>query len=249
MKLRTLVVEDELPARNYLVELLHASRLAEVVGAVSDLDGAEQALAEISVDVAFVDIQLAGSGGAAGLDFVRARTGLPGAPMFVLATAFQEHALEAFQLGVLDYLLKPFSEERVEQCLTRLLARRPAPTKRRLRVVARRGKSLVFLNLDEVWAFEASGRMTFVHTSQGKFDVDLSLAAIEAGIGQSLTRVHRSWLVNAAHIRELEREGQETRLAVGTGSGSDGLSVPVARERSQAIRELLLADTMGIRGG
>ena len=166
--------------------------------------------------------------------------------MFVLATAFQEHALEAFQLGVVDYLLKPFTEERIEQCLTRLWARRPIRERRPLRIVARRGKSLVFLGLEEVWAFEASGRMTFVHTLQGKLDLDLSLAAIEAGVGQSLTRVHRSWLVNAAHVRELEREGHETRLLVGVGSG---LSVPVARERSQTVRELLLANTMGVRGG
>lgn len=247
-RLSTLVVEDELPARNYLVELLHTSGLAEVVGAVSHLDQAEQALIEVNVDAAFVDIQLAGGAEAAGLDFVRAWAGREGAPMFVLATAFQEHAIEAFRLGVVDYLLKPFTEERVERCLARLNARRPALEARPLRIVARRGRNLVFLNLDEVWAFEAADRLTFVHTARGKFDLDLSLAAIEAGVGHSLARVHRSWLVNAAHIQELARDGTDTRLLVGARPGEQGLSVPVARERSQAIREFLLVNAMGIRG-
>jgi two-component system response regulator LytT len=247
-RLRTLVIEDELPARNYLVELLQSSRLVEVVGAVPRLEQAEQALVETNVDAAFVDIQLAGDGDAAGLNFVRAWSATAGAPMFVLATAFEEHALEAFQLGVADYLLKPFTEERVAQCLVRLNARRPVLEQRPLRIVARRGKNLVFLNLEEVWAFEASGRMTFVHTLRGKFDLDLSLSAIEAGIGQDLTRVHRSWLVNSGHIQELERDGTDTRVLVGVRPGGQALSVPVARERSQAIRELLLANAMGIRG-
>jgi two-component system, LytTR family, response regulator LytT len=247
-KLRTLVIDDEWPARNYLVELLEGSGLAEVVGAVSNLKQAEQALAELPIDVAFVDIQLAGSGNAAGLEFVRARDATRG-PLYVMATAFKEHALDAFELGAADYLVKPFTEERVEQCLNRLRARRPAEHLRPLRIVARRGRSLVFVDPDQILAFEASGRMTFVHTAHGKFDLDLSLAAIAASFGQTFTRVHRSWLVNAAQIRELEREGHESRLLLGTPPGSQEatLVVPVARERSQAVRDLLLSNAMGLR--
>ena len=248
-KLRALVIDDEWPARNYLVELLEGSGLAEVVGAVPNLAQAEQALTELQIDVAFVDIQLAGSGQVAGLEFVRDRSDVLGAPMYVMATAFKQHAVDAFDLGVADYLVKPFTEERVEQCLYRLRARRPAEQKRPLRIVARRGKSLIFLDPEQILAFEASGRMTFVHTAHGKFDLDLSLAAIESSFGQTLTRVHRSWLVNALHIRELEREGHDTRLVVGTrpGSHEPALVIPVARERSQAVRDLLLSNAMGLR--
>jgi len=249
-KLRALVLEDEWPARNYLVELLQASGLADVVGAVATLEQARQALTEPTVDVAFVDLQLAGSGDKAGLEFVRAFKGSSEAPMFVLATAYREHALEAFDLGVVDYLLKPFTEERVEQCLNHVLLRRPASEPNKpLRIVARRGRSLVFLDPQEIWAFEASGRLTSVHTVHGQFDVDLSLAAIEASIGKALTRVHRNWLVNAAHIRELEREGHETRLFVSSGLAPDqpGLRIPVARERTHAIREMLLSNSTGLR--
>jgi two-component system response regulator LytT len=252
--MRTLVVEDEWPARNYLVELLEATHLAEVVGAVADVDAAREALAPssaLAVDVAFVDIQLSGKGGArAGLDLVRALVREPHPPMFVLATAFQQHALEAFDLGVVDYLLKPYSEERIAQCLSRLRLRRPSPAApRSTRIVARRKRSLVFLDPDEIWAFEASDRLTFVHTEHGKFDLDLSLAAIEGSFGRTLTRVHRSWLVNVAHIKELERDGPETRLFVGAGIGDEsrGVRVPVARDRAQSIRDMLLSNATGVR--
>jgi DNA-binding LytR/AlgR family response regulator len=167
----------------------------------------------------------------------------------VLATAFGQHALEAFDLGVADYLLKPFSEERVEQCLRRLHERLPNAGPGPLRVVARRKRNLVFLEPAEIWAFEASERLSFVHSRQGRFDIDLSLAAIETSFGRSLIRVHRNWLVNLAYARELEREGSETTLFVGASIGdeSQGIRVPVSRDRAQPLRTALLANATGVR--
>lgn len=255
-RLRALVVDDEWPARNYLVELLEGSGMAEVVGAVGDPDTARETLraapAGMGLDVVFVDIQLGGeSGDPSGLELVRDLAQSPHAPMFVLATAFDQHALEAYELGVVDYLLKPFSEERVERCLKRLLAQRPArsPHAMPARIVARRRRSLVFVEPDEIWAFEASDRLTFVHTVHGRFDLDLSLAAIEASFGRAFVRVHRSWLVNRRFVKELDRDGSETWLFVGAELGEDarGVRVPVARERAQSVRELLLEDTAGLR--
>jgi len=253
--LRALVVEDEWPARNYLVELLETSRAAQVVGAVASVEEAREALqasSGLSVDVVFVDVQLAAQrGDRAGLELVRelARTH-PGL-LFVLATAFEQHALEAFDLGVVDYLLKPFTEERIAQCLQRLDERRRVPPGGRpaLRIVARRKRNLVFLEPSDIWAFEAAERMTFVHTPGGRFDMDLSLSAIELSLGRGLTRVHRNWLVNLAHVRELERDGTETRVFVGPalGDAAPGIHVPVARDRVQAVRDALLAETAGLR--
>lgn len=261
-RLRVLVVEDEWPARNYLVELLEASGMAEVVGAVANVDDARQALAGLMVEAVFVDVNLVGDGERAGLDLVRSlvltpeggERGGPTPPMFVLATAFEKHALEAFELGAIDYLLKPFQEDRVVQCLTRLRSRRsPAsiPTPGSLRIVARRKKSLVFLEPSEIWAFEAADRLTFVHTPHGRFDLDLSLLAIENSFGRALTRVHRNWLVNVGYIKELERDGAETKLFVGIGIGEErrGVSVPVSRDRAQPVREMLLSNATGLRRG
>ena len=242
MRLRAFVVEDEWATRNYLVELLEASGAAEVVGAVASADDAREVLDAASIDVAFVDIQLAGGTSESdGLALVRAQVARPGAPAFVLATAHSQHALEAFDLGVVDYLTKPFTEARVAQCLSRVCARVPPRMPSQLRIVGRRKRALVFVRLDEVWAFEAAERLAYVHAPQGRLDIDLSLSAIEASFGRTLLRVHRNWLVNAAHVRELAGSGADTELLVGE------LRVPVARERAVAVREMLLVNALGIR--
>lgn len=254
-KLRVLVVEDEWPARNYLVELLTGSGLAEVVGAVSNVEEAEEALraaARLGLDAAFVDIQLAREpGDQAGLAFARRLRQTAPQVQLVLATALEEHALSAFELGATDYLLKPFGEERALSCLKRLqqnASQRARPTEPQ-RIVARRKKSLVFLQPSEIWAFEADERLTFVHTRHGRFDVDLSLAAIELSMGAQLTRVHRKWLVNVTHVRELMRGDNETVLFVGEGLHGDGpgVEVPVSRDRVVAVREALLRSAVGTR--
>ena len=240
MRMRALVVEDEWVARNYLVELLEASGSAEVVAAVDHLDAAREVLRSLAVDIAFVDVELVGSDGD-GLALVRAQ-GAHGAPLFVLATAHSQHALAAYDLGVADYLLKPFTAARVEQCLARLRGRvRSSEVAAPPRIVARRKRALVFLRVDEVWAFEAADRLAYVHSVRGTFDVDLSLAAIEASYGRAFVRTHRNWLVNADHVLELEGTHSDTELLVGE------LRVPVARERAASVREALLANTSGIR--
>lgn len=254
IKFGALVVEDEWPARNYLVELLEATGRVEIVGAVASVQEAEGALAPESglrIDIAFLDVHLTGSGDDAGLRLARRIAKSPGAPAIVLATAFSKHALEAFELGVVDYLVKPFTDERVAACVERIAQRRPARTEpsANARIVARNGKSLVFLDIGEVWAFEASERLTYVHTPHGKFDLDLSLASIETSLGRSFCRVHRSWLVNVPFIREFGRDGGEHMLFVGQGINSDGsgITVPIARDRASAVREMLLSSSTGLR--
>jgi two-component system, LytTR family, response regulator LytT len=247
-RLRALVLEDEWLARNYLVQLIEGTQLAEVVGAVARLGEAREVLAALPVDVVFVDVQL--SGGEDGLELIHSMAPSDSArPAFVLATAFSRHALEAWNLGAVDYLLKPFSEERVEQCLRRIGNRQQTRGPEALRVVARRKKSLVFLDPADIWAFEASDRLSFVHSRLGKLDIDLSLAAIEASFGRRLMRVHRNWLVNLDFARELQRDEGETTLFVGSSLGdqSQGVRVPVSRDRAQPLRAALLANTTGLR--
>jgi DNA-binding LytR/AlgR family response regulator len=252
-KMRALVVEDEWAARNYLIEMLHASDQAVVVAAVATLPEAQQALAPegIVVDVAFVDIHLVGSnsdGEEAGMSLVRTLTGKPGAPLFVLATALPQHAIEAYTLGVADYLLKPIHQDRVTECLNRLRQRLSHTAFRSVpdRVVARSKKGLVLFARDEVWAFEAIERLTFVHTARGRFDLDLSLAVIEATFGDQFLRVHRQWLVHTAHVRAIENENGESIVLVGDEPDRE-IRVPIARARRGAIRDALLSNATGLR--
>lgn len=231
--------------------MLHTSGQAVVVAAVESLAQAEQALGPegVRVEVAFVDIQLGGSDSLeAGMRLVRALAGQPGAPLFVLATALPEHALEAYSLGVADYLLKPIHQDRVTECLLRLQRRIPRVASRSgpERVVARSKRGLVLLGVDEVWAFEAAERLVFVHTARGRFDVDLSLAAIEASLGADFLRVHRGWLVHTGRVRAIENEAGETVVVVG-GDAANEIRVPVARDRRVVVRDLLLDGATGLR--
>jgi DNA-binding LytR/AlgR family response regulator len=248
-RLDALVLEDEWPTRNYLVELIEATHRAQVVGAVATIDEAREAMAGSPVDVVFVDVQLAATGDArTGLDLIRSMAREPAAPMFVLATASAQHGVEAFDLGVVDYILKPFTEERVDQCLRRLVERRTPRSHAPRRVVARRKKSLVFLDPEKIWAFEASDRLTFVHCPEGRFDIDLSLTAIEASFGRALFRVHRNWLVNLAHVKALERDIGSATVTVGSELGeAKSIQVPVSQDRSKALRDALLENATGVR--
>jgi DNA-binding LytR/AlgR family response regulator len=116
-------------------------------------------------------------------------------------------------------------------------------------VVARRKKSLVFLDPEEIWAFEASDRLTFVHSAEGRFDIDLSLSAIETSFGRALFRVHRNWLVNLAYVKELERVSGGATLTVGSELGREGRSIraPVSQDRAKAVRDVLLKNATGLR--
>lgn len=250
-KFRVLVIEDEWPARNYLVELLEGSGRARVVGAIDNVRDALEVLESQAndLDIAFVDINLVGAGERAGLDLVSRFAGRSNSPAFVLATAFKQHALEAFSVGVVDYLVKPFTDERVQACLARVARLRAEPRRGGpARVVARKGRSLIFLEIGEIWGFEAAQRLTYVHTRHGRYDIDLSLASVEQSVGRGLTRVHRNWLVHLPSVRELGKEGTDHFIFVGDAHEEGcGIRVPVARDRAAAIRELLLETATGLR--
>jgi len=249
--MRALVVEDEWAARRYLADLLHASGIVEVVAAVATAGEAREVIASgLGVDVAFVDIHLSSEGEEAGLALIRSMAGARDAPLFVLATALSQHALAAYDLGVADYLLKPISEERVSACLSRLAERQrnAAAPPGVQRVAARSRKGLVLLDLDEVLAFEASKRLIFVHSTQGRFDVDLSLSTLEASLGAGFLRVHRQWLVHVRHVRAIESDGGEVFVVVAdAGATEHAVRAPVSRERRAAVREMLVDGATGLR--
>jgi len=257
-KLRVLILEDEWVSRDFLSEIVEKTGMAMVVGAVGGYGDAvnllENSAANAAVDVAFVDINLLGSP-KSGLDLIRHYQDAPDAPAFVLATALNDHALEAYSLGVVDYILKPFNRQRVAQCLEKFQGRRLAArsvavteTSKPSRIAARNKRNIVFLLLDEVWAIEAREGLCMVHCERGEFDVDLSLDTVANSLGRTLFRVHRNWLVNESHILELEREDGDVAVWVGNRTPNRArIRVPVARDRAAAVRMHLIEDSVGIR--
>jgi two-component system, LytTR family, response regulator LytT len=251
--MRVLVLEDEWPARNFLTQLVEKSGLAHVVAAVPSPALASEALATTPapIDIAFVDIHLAGEiePERAGLSWIETlaqahKRGEP-TPKVILTTASKEHAMRAYDLGVVDYLLKPFTETRVRESLQRVssLVRRVPPTAAEadVRIAARKGRSILFLDRARAYAFEAEGRLCYVHTDEGRLDIDLSLSSLQAVLGPSYLRVHRNWLVSIASVSALEREDSDWVLTV------SNLRIHVARDRATAIREKLLASAIGLR--
>jgi DNA-binding LytR/AlgR family response regulator len=117
------------------------------------------------------------------------------------------------------------------------------------RIAARRKRALVFMDVSEVWAFEADARLTFAHSAHGKLDIDVSLAEIESSpLGHAFVRVHRGWLANLALVKALEHTPGETQLFVGAKLGErSGIRVPVSRDRVRSVRNLLLETAVGVR--
>lgn len=242
MKLTAVVVEDEWIARNYLVELLTQTHRVKVVAAVASLDDALRSFDEFTVDVGFFDVRLLDDpSNVDGLNLARHLRGAHNPRRIVLATASPEYAIDAFELGAVDYVLKPFSEDRIDACAERLIQRLPprAPNGP-ARVVARRGKALVFLALEEIYGFEASERLTYAHHPDGVFEVDLSLRRVEEIVGHALLRVHRNWVINPHRVQSMYREGTEVYLAF-----SPELLVPVSRSKARTVRERLFEGTIG----
>jgi DNA-binding LytR/AlgR family response regulator len=202
-----------------------------------------------SVDVMFIDVRLNGSpGNVDGLQLAREIAAIGDPPLLVFATASRAHALDAIDLGSIGYLRKPFDEARLGACLARVRERRRptrAPSVRRL--VGRSRTGLVFLDPEEVWAFEADARVVAMHAATGSFDIDLSLSSVSLVLGERFMRVHRQWLIQLKHARALERRSGEHFLFVGEAVGGRGLWVPVARDRSAEVRQALLAFSAGLR--
>jgi DNA-binding LytR/AlgR family response regulator len=250
--LRVLILDDEPSARRLLAELVERSGLGHVGAALASADEARVALdsgSGMAFDLVFVDVNLrARKGDRSGLELVRELSKQGNGPVVVLATAYPQHALEAFDLGVADYLRKPFTDERVRLCLERVRDRRPtrAAVDRPSRIAARSARALVFIGTDDVWAFEADDRLVYVHCPEGRFAFDLPLSWCESRLGHQVLRVHRNWVVAVRHVRRLERLGGETLLVVGSPA-PPGVRVPVARDRVGPVRAALLSETSGAR--
>ncbi|MEL6195642.1 MAG: LytTR family DNA-binding domain-containing protein [Myxococcota bacterium] len=242
--LSALVVDDEWIARNYLVELVRETGLFTGITAVTSAAEALYVMDTLKPDVAFVDIRLVDrAGDTSGLELAQTMSSRACSPAVVLATASSDHALDAFDFGAVDYLLKPFTAERVRQCVERVQRRRStrSPTSTP-RLVARDQSGLLLLEFSGVRAFEASDRLAYVHHIQGKYFVDLSLRGMESALGSTVMRVHRSWLIVPGQVRAMERVDGDLWLVL------DGaLRVPVTREKAREVRDQLLAGTIGLR--
>lgn len=247
--LRAVVVDDEPRAREVLRYYLGKAGGTEVVGEADDGTEAIRAIAELNPDVVFLDVRMPELNGVELARLVRRRD--DGKPYLVFVTAYEEHAVAAFEIEAVDYLVKPLTAARVLQAVERL--RRLASAApvgdgsvggarnrhRRLAVVVAgsdRVQRTMLLETSSIMTVEAQGRCSTVWTRRSRVATVHSISELETALPRGLFfRVHRSYLVNTRVISELFADGRTYGLKL---EGFPDV-VPVSRERVAALRELL----------
>jgi DNA-binding LytR/AlgR family response regulator len=232
---KVLVVDDEPLARRRLIRQLERIEGIEVAGEAADGIEARAKIRTLSPDLVLLDIAMPE------LDGLELAATTKDLPPIIFTTAHDHHAVRAFELAALDYLLKPIEQARLEKAIARAKARPPedstaiarlledlARVKRepnRVRVTARSGTSVRIFDPSAITRFHASDKYVVFQEGDEEFILDESLAALEARL-QSLSffRVHRSELVNLDHVRAVHQEDGETWVEL-----SDRQRVQVSR--------------------
>jgi two-component system LytT family response regulator len=219
-KIRTLIVDDEPLARERLAGLLANEPDVEIVAQCRDGEEAVTAIVDHEPDLVFLDVQMPQMNGFEVIEAV----GGDRMPLVIFVTAYDQHALRAFQVRALDYLLKPFDRERFNDALERarrqvereetgdlgrrLLAlvkdlRRDQPRAERL--VVKSGGLLFFLRADEIDWVEAAGNYVRLHVGTTSHLLRETMNAIESRLDpEKFFRIHRSRIVNMERIQELQ---------------------------------------------
>jgi DNA-binding LytR/AlgR family response regulator len=234
-----LVVDDEPPAVDELRFLLEQEPTISRVTCASSTDEARRLLTDERFDAVFLDIEMPDQ---TGLDFARELfvTG-PVAPLIVFVTAYERHAVEAFEVDAVDYLLKPVRPDRLNQALRRLSAARPdpvldVPAELSKRIAVDVGGRTVFLERTEVHVVEAARDYVRLHTGTKTYLVRTPISAIEtAWSGLGFVRVHRSYIVAVEHVTELRADDGGTSVVVGDKE------IPVSRTYARDLKSRLLA--------
>src|ERR1700754_4633012 len=185
--MRVLIADDEPLARMRLRSLLARRDDIVVVGEVADGDAVLEACAQLKPDLVLLDIEMPGLTGTLAAKRLAA---LPAAPQVVFCTAYEQHALSAFELGATDYLLKPVRAERLDEAVDRAAIRRQvARTERGVWLRARSGSDEVRVALDDVLYLLADEKYVAVHHRGGMWLIDDSLRQLETAPGQRLGRL------------------------------------------------------------
>jgi two-component system LytT family response regulator len=250
--MRVLVVDDEALARRRMRALLSAVPGVEILGECETGAQAVSAIRELDPDLVFLDVQMPELDG---FDVIAA-VGPQRMPPVIFVTAFDEYAVNAFEVGALDYLLKPVDQLRFRQTLERAKERIAGPVPRRdigsqlsglLERVERAGMSderigvkvqgkIVFLDADEIYWIQARDDIARVHLVDSAYDVREPLSHLEARLpANRFLRVHRSAIVNTSKVRAAEPFDQGDQLLI----LRNGKRITTGRSYRKAVKDFL----------
>jgi two-component system LytT family response regulator len=251
MKLRTLIVDDELFSRNKIRAFLEDYPEFEVVGECEDGRQTASAILSRKPDVVFLDVEIPGQNGLELLD------SLPPAvqPSVILVTAFDKYAVRAFEIQALDYLLKPFNKARFAKAISRLrqltalsnsvvqseelkvaLQEVRRETQDYERIVVKSGSRIIFLQSSLIEWIEAQGDYVMVHVGKANHLVRETMAGMANRLDPSrFVRIHRSAIVNLDFVQELRPLwGGDYRVFL-----RDGTQITLSRNYRSAVRDKL----------
>jgi two-component system LytT family response regulator len=244
VKVATLVVDDEPVARAGLKGMLAAFDWIEVIGEAADGRSASRAIEMLKPELVFLDVQMPGL---LGTDVLRQVTHRP---FVIFTTAYSQHAVTAFELGAVDYLLKPFGAARLAAALARVRGAIGEPSSidaiERLsgaiggapitRLFVRVGNATVLVPLDQVSRLEADGDYVVAHSGGSRHLIHLALSGLLTRLDpKRFVQVHRAHVVNLDHVRAFKRDARGNLEA----EMNDGTRVPVSRARAQEVRSLV----------
>lgn len=240
--IKTILIDDEPLARELVKEYLQAYPQIDVVAECNDGFEGLKAIQQHQPDLIFLDIQMPKINGFEMLELVDK------IPCVIFTTAFEEYALRAFEVNAVDYLLKPFSKERFDKALQKMLERKTEITADFLesaakevpmqhnRVVVKLNGKIRIIPVQEIHYFEASDDYVKIVTADGSFLKNKTMAFFEKMLDlQQFIRVHRSYILNVAEITRIDPYEKETYLAI----LRDGSKVPVSKTGYPKLKEVL----------
>lgn len=234
MRLRAIIVDDEPLARDELAFLLSRCQSVEVVGEAQSATEARRLCDETRPELAFLDLRMPGLDGFALADALRQEH--PDLDI-VIVSAHDDGAIRGFDARVADYLLKPVRLERLQRTLDRVAEMRPCPpSKSKLQGFAvRRKGGYVVVDLREVVYFEARDELVWAVTSEGRFEIDWTLASLAEELDEAMFfQSHRSCIVRLDRIRRIEPTGaRRFRLVL---DHPDDPVLPLSRDRVRLLR-------------
>jgi two-component system, LytTR family, response regulator len=243
--LRAIIVDDEDLARAVLREHLAAHPQVAVVGECANGFQAVKAVSELNPDLMFLDIQMPKLNGFEVLEL------LPDPPAVIFVTAFDEYAVRAFDVHAVDYLLKPFSPERLATALGHALEHMGPSTKERIaalvtetrqreapleRIIVRDGARVHVIHVDTLDYAEAQDDYVCLYSEGHRFLKEQTMAELESLLDpKRFVRIHRSYILNIERIARVELYAKDSRIAI----LQSGAKLPVSRSGYARLCELL----------
>ncbi len=244
-KIKVLIIEDEAPARSIIRHYLEKYDNVEITGECPDGYCGLMSIREHNPDLVFLDIQMPKLTGFELLEVLEEK------PEIIFTTAYDEYAIKAFDMNAVDYLLKPFPEERFDEALAKALERinkgetrhekilklseeKPEGTSSLNRIVVRKGSAISFIPVSDIKYIQAEDDYVMIYHSGGKALKQQTMKYYEKNLpAKEFIRIHRSYIVSIEHIVRIEPYGKDTYVAV----LKEDQKLPVSRSGYKKLRE------------